>query len=79
MFLDVPKNHWAYNDIRLAHQLGIVVGYPDGTFKPDEPVTRAQAAVFCVRTWKVGLYFAGGFAALALAMSVASSRRKRTT
>jgi hypothetical protein len=83
MFRDVPKGHWAYNDINLAHQLGIVVGFeePDGTytFRPDEPVTRAQAACFCVRTWKVGLCFAGGFAALALAISVVGSRRKKAS
>ena len=36
--------HWAENYIRLASDLGYVNGYPDGTFKPNEPITRAEVA-----------------------------------
>lgn len=76
MFPDV-RGHWAENDINLAAQLGIVRGYPDGTFKPDQNVTRAEATVFCLRTWKASLMFAGGFAAVAVAISIAGGRKKK--
>ncbi len=35
-------NHWAKNEIYRAISKGFVQGYPDGTFKPDKPVTRAE-------------------------------------
>ncbi|MGO4545407.1 S-layer homology domain-containing protein [Paenibacillus sp. 2TAB23] len=41
-FIDVPETHWATSAIKRAAALGIVQGYPDGTFKPAEPTTRAQ-------------------------------------
>ena len=34
--------HWAEADIRRAVEHGFVQGFPDGTFRPDDPVTRAQ-------------------------------------
>jgi len=37
-------NHWASGYIALAKNLGIVNGFPDGTFKPQDRVTYAQAA-----------------------------------
>lgn len=41
-FFDLDSGHWAYNDVRKAVQLGYVNGYPDGSFKPDEYITRAE-------------------------------------
>ena len=41
-FSDVPRTHWAYPYIRTLASRGIIVGFPDGTFRPDESVTRAQ-------------------------------------
>ncbi|RPK31414.1 cellulase family glycosylhydrolase [Paenibacillus xylanexedens] len=41
-FIDVPEAHWAALAIKRAAALGIVQGYPDGTYKPAEPITRAQ-------------------------------------
>ncbi len=35
---------WAYAGMRALVQHGVVAGYPDGTLRPDEPVTRAQLA-----------------------------------
>jgi hypothetical protein len=35
--------HWAQNNIHAAYIHGIVRGYPDGSFRPNEPVTRAEA------------------------------------
>ncbi|MFJ6267866.1 S-layer homology domain-containing protein [Lysinibacillus xylanilyticus] len=48
-FTDIEKN-WAKEFILKAAELGIMNGYPDGTFKPDQSVTRAQAASMLVRS-----------------------------
>lgn len=42
-FTDVPEKHWAAGFISLAEYLGWVNGYPDGSFKPDQLITRAEA------------------------------------
>lgn len=41
---DVPIRHWAYQDIARASSAGIVRGYPDGTFRPNDHVTRVEMA-----------------------------------
>lgn len=41
--------HWAEEYIQQATTLGILKGYPDGTFKPNNPLTRAQAASIIAR------------------------------
>ena len=41
---DVDKSHWAYGDIHSLMEKNVLNGYSNGTFKPDEYVTRAQAA-----------------------------------
>ena len=47
-FSDVPSTHWAAKYINFAATRGWVTGYPDGTFKPGNPITRAEvAAVTC--------------------------------
>jgi hypothetical protein len=42
-FSDVASDHWAYDSIVNAAAKGWVNGYPDGTFKPDKYITRAEA------------------------------------
>jgi len=37
--------HWAQADIEKATEAGLLAGFPDGTFRPEAPVTRAQMAV----------------------------------
>ena len=43
-FSDVSSGHWAREFIATLANRGIIAGFPDGTFRPDEPVTRAQYA-----------------------------------
>lgn len=38
IFTDVPKSHWAYNYVIISAQRGWINGYPDGTFRPDDPI-----------------------------------------
>ena len=42
VFDDVPVGHWAYSYINAAANAGWVQGYPDGSFRPDEPIRRAE-------------------------------------
>lgn len=44
--------HWAEADVKQAIDLGIVSGYPDGTFKPDRIVTRAEFAAMLIHSLK---------------------------
>ena len=47
-FSDVPSSHWAAKYINFAATRGWVNGYADGTFKPNNSITRAEvAAVTC--------------------------------
>lgn len=43
-FSDVSSSYWARDFIAELSQRDIIAGFPDGTFKPDAPVTRAQFA-----------------------------------
>ncbi|MBE9129456.1 WG repeat-containing protein [Coleofasciculus sp. LEGE 07092] len=47
-FPDVPSNHWAYSAIQTATRAGFFSGYPDGTFKPNQPIVRVQVLVALV-------------------------------
>lgn len=42
IFDDVPNGHWAYSYINAAANAGWIEGYPDGSFRPDEPISRAE-------------------------------------
>jgi len=42
-FNDVETDYWAFNYIVTAYEKGWITGYPDGTFKPDDNITRAEA------------------------------------
>ena len=43
LFPDVSANHWAAGFITWAHGMGIVNGYEDGTFRPDDNITYDEA------------------------------------
>ena len=42
-FWDVPADHWATGYINVAVDMGVIAGYPDGTFLPEKEVTFAEA------------------------------------
>lgn len=48
-FPDVEISQWYFGAVERAVALGITVGYDDGTFRPNAPVTRAEMAVLLVR------------------------------
>ena len=52
---DVPDNHWARSFIEEALQKGIIEKYPDGSYRPEEKVNRAEFARliehFLVKAW----------------------------
>ena len=53
-FPDVPRNHWAYQYISQLAGNGILVGYPDGTFKGDLKMTRYEFATMLYRALQNG-------------------------
>ncbi|MEA5601568.1 DUF1565 domain-containing protein [Nostoc sp. UHCC 0252] len=48
-FKDVPANYWAKAYIEALASQNIIAGFPDGTFKPNDPVTRAQFATIVTK------------------------------
>lgn len=44
VFSDLPEDHWAKGYIDGLTARGILAGFPDGTYGPDQPLTRAQFA-----------------------------------
>ena len=42
VFPDLEENHWCYDTIVKYYQKGIIQGYEDGTFRPNNPITRAE-------------------------------------
>jgi hypothetical protein len=48
-FSDTPYYYWAFHQIEAAYAADIVKGYSDGTYKPTDPVTRDQMAVYISR------------------------------
>lgn len=44
-FRDVPANYWGAPAISAVSNSGLVTGFPDGSFRPEEKITRAQALV----------------------------------
>ncbi|MBS3908052.1 MAG: N-acetylmuramoyl-L-alanine amidase [Actinobacteria bacterium] len=44
VFKDVPFDHWGTDYIKASSAAGIVRGYTDGTFKPEQRITRAELA-----------------------------------
>lgn len=53
IFDDVDDSHWAADDIQTAYDMGIIAGYGDGSFGPQDDVTYEQAVkmVVCAIGW----------------------------
>ena len=49
-FSDVKVEDWFYNEVQTATSLGIINGYPDGTFGPLKAITRQEMAIMIERT-----------------------------
>ena len=48
-YSDVAYGKWYNNPVSTMSALGIITGYPDGTFKPNKPITRAEFAAIAAR------------------------------
>lgn len=46
---DLSASHWAYKQIQSLTDEEVLVGYPDGNFKPDESATRAEFAAMVIK------------------------------
>lgn len=56
-FPDVPGGWWATSFIEACAEQGIILGFPDGNFRPAEPVTKEQALAVLVRmVWQEDIY-----------------------
>ncbi len=53
-FSDVPAGHWAYASVAKLAAAGIVNGYPDGTFKGDQLMTRYEMAQIVAKAYAKG-------------------------
>ena len=69
VFTDVPASHPYAKEISAAYKLGIVNGFGDGTFRPDEEATYTQALKLCI-------YLAGYSELIEGGMSVESAALK---
>ena len=52
-FADVPSTAWYYNAVSVASQLGIVSGYGDGNFGPNDLITRQDMALMTYKTAQI--------------------------
>jgi hypothetical protein len=52
-YTDLSPSHWAYPYVSKAAQAGIVEGYPDQSFAPDQPVTRMEMTAMMARAMKI--------------------------
>ena len=52
LFTDVPKDHWAYQDLVYLADRGIITGLPGGQYKGSDPLDRYSAAAMIARAIK---------------------------
>jgi len=52
-YTDVPTTHPFYREIAIAAKKGLASGFPDGTFHPDAPISRAETAAFLSRAYSL--------------------------
>ena len=49
LYSDVPLNHWAYKAVEDLTEKGLIVGFPNGTFRGNKPLTRYSFAMVVSR------------------------------
>ncbi|CEN92972.1 ZmpA/ZmpB/ZmpC family metallo-endopeptidase [Paraclostridium sordellii] len=49
-FNDISNDYWAKNEVNYLASKGLFNGYEDGTFRPENPITRAEVATILVRS-----------------------------
>ena len=54
-FSDVPSDHWASGFIDVCAANGWIMGYPDGTFQPESPISRAEVVTVLNRALNRGI------------------------
>lgn len=52
-FTDIAEGQWYTDAVNWAAEQGVVNGYPDGTFRPEAPITRQEMATMLYRFWKL--------------------------
>ncbi|MEG1500677.1 MAG: S-layer homology domain-containing protein, partial [Clostridiales bacterium] len=62
LYIDVPKSYWAAGDIAAMKKAAWIKGYPDGTFRPQAPITRGELAFILADCFDIkqkgdGFYF----------------------
>lgn len=75
-FKDVPTDHNASGYINSAVKAGIISGYSDGTFRPDELVDRGQMAIFLARAFNLSVESPTGFKDMSPSVASYSSVKK---
>ncbi|WP_248929233.1 S-layer homology domain-containing protein [Paenibacillus hamazuiensis] len=58
-YKDVREDHWAANYIKIATKHGYFSGFEDGSFRPEEPVTRGELASVMARFLKLNISATG--------------------
>ena len=51
--VDDVTGHWFTPSVEWAREKGLIKNYPDGSFKPDQPITRAEACVMLERFYQL--------------------------
>ena len=51
--VDDVSGHWFTPSVEWAREKGLIKNYPDGSFKPDQPITRAEACVMFERLYQL--------------------------
>ncbi|WP_088830548.1 S-layer homology domain-containing protein [Paenibacillus tyrfis] len=52
-FHDVASSAWHYHAVTIANEFGIVLGYEDGSFRPEQQITREQGIAMIARAYRV--------------------------
>jgi len=54
VFPDTPRGSWYLEDMQRVYAAGAITGFPDGTFRPYQVISRQEAAVMLFRYWTGG-------------------------